>query len=121
MPIYEYQCQACRHQLEVLQKISDEPLQVCPACNESALKKLVSAAAFRLKGGGWYETDFKTGDKKKNLAADSGGDGGKGDKSSGASGAGDKGAGDKKAASKESSKASPKAPAAGASSGNSGN
>jgi putative FmdB family regulatory protein len=69
MPIYEFQCQACDHELEVLQKISDEPLRVCPSCGESELKKKVSAAAFRLKGGGWYETDFKTGDKK-NIAGD---------------------------------------------------
>jgi putative FmdB family regulatory protein len=67
MPIYEYQCQACGKELEALQKISDEPLQVCPACGAATLKKKVSAAAFRLKGGGWYETDFKTGNKK-NLA-----------------------------------------------------
>jgi len=67
MPIYEYQCQACGKQLEVLQKISDAPLQDCPGCDKASLKKKVSAAAFRLKGGGWYETDFKTGDKK-NLA-----------------------------------------------------
>ena len=67
MPIYEYQCQACQHELEVLQKISDEPLLECPHCGESGLKKKVSAAAFRLKGAGWYETDFKTGNKK-NLA-----------------------------------------------------
>jgi putative FmdB family regulatory protein len=67
MPIYEYQCQKCGHGLEALQKISDSPLQDCPECAEPALKKCVSAAAFRLKGGGWYETDFKTGNKK-NLA-----------------------------------------------------
>ena len=67
MPIYEYSCQDCGKQLEALQKISDEPLVDCPACGAAALKKKVSAAAFRLKGGGWYETDFKTG-KKKNLA-----------------------------------------------------
>ena len=67
MPIYEYQCKACAKEMEVLQKISDAPLQDCPACGEASLKKKVSAAAFRLKGGGWYETDFKTGDKK-NLA-----------------------------------------------------
>ena len=67
MPIYEYQCQACDHQLEALQKISDAPKLDCPACGEPALKKQVSAVAFRLKGSGWYETDFKTGDKK-NLA-----------------------------------------------------
>lgn len=70
MPIYEYQCQACGKELEALQKISDEPLLDCPACGEASLKKKVSAAAFRLKGGGWYETDFKTGNKK-NLAGGS--------------------------------------------------
>jgi len=69
MPIYEYQCRACGKELEVLQKISDATLQDCPDCGESSLRKKVSAAAFRLKGGGWYETDFKTGDKK-NLAGD---------------------------------------------------
>ncbi|MEM6581917.1 MAG: zinc ribbon domain-containing protein [Pseudomonadota bacterium] len=67
MPIYEYQCQNCGKELEALQKISEQPLVDCPACGEPALKKKVSAAAFRLKGGGWYETDFKTGNKK-NLA-----------------------------------------------------
>jgi putative FmdB family regulatory protein len=71
MPIYEYQCKACGKELEALQKISEEPLQDCPACGETALKKKISAAAFRLKGGGWYETDFKTGDNKKNLAGGS--------------------------------------------------
>ena len=64
MPIYEYQCEQCGHKLEKLQKISDEPLKSCPQCGNQSLKKLISAAAFRLKGGGWYETDFKTGDKK---------------------------------------------------------
>jgi len=66
MPIYEYRCDACGHEMEALQKISDEPLQDCPKCGKSELKKLISAAGFRLKGGGWYETDFKSG-KKKNL------------------------------------------------------
>jgi len=66
MPIYEYRCEACGHELEALQKISDAPLTECPACGKSALKKQVSAAAFRRKGGGWYETDCKGG-KKKNL------------------------------------------------------
>ena len=65
MPFYEYQCTHCDHRLEVLQKISDEPLVYCPECNEATLKKLISAAAFRLKGTGWYETDFKNNDKKK--------------------------------------------------------
>ncbi|MDW3094205.1 MAG: zinc ribbon domain-containing protein [Gammaproteobacteria bacterium] len=67
MPIYEYECQHCGYRHEALQKISEDPLTVCPSCNESALKKLVSAAGFRLSGSGWYETDFKS-DNKKNLA-----------------------------------------------------
>jgi putative FmdB family regulatory protein len=64
MPIYEYQCTECGYQTEVLQKISDEPLKDCPQCGKPAMKKMVTAAAFRLKGGGWYETDFKSGSKK---------------------------------------------------------
>lgn len=71
MPIYEYQCQACHERVEALQKISDAPMLDCPKCGKPELKKQVSAAAFRLKGGGWYETDFKTGNKR-NL--DGGGD-----------------------------------------------
>lgn len=71
MPIYEYQCTSCGHEEEVLQKINDKPLKKCPACGKSTLKKVVSAAAFRLKGGGWYETDFKSG-KKKNVAEGAG-------------------------------------------------
>ena len=71
MPIYEYQCQGCNHELEKLQKIADEPLSVCPQCGEPQLKRKISAAGFRLKGGGWYETDFKS-CSKKNLAGDSG-------------------------------------------------
>jgi putative FmdB family regulatory protein len=67
MPIYEYRCAECGHELEKLQKISDAPLLDCPACGKPALQKLVSAAGFRLKGGGWYETDFKK-DRKKNIA-----------------------------------------------------
>ena len=68
MPIYEYRCEHCCHELERMQKISDTPLTDCPECGQPALKKLISAAGFRLKGGGWYETDFKkSGDKKKNL------------------------------------------------------
>lgn len=68
MPIYEYQCQSCGHLHEALQKVSDAPLLDCPACGAPQLRKKISAAGFRLKGGGWYETDFKTGGKK-NLAA----------------------------------------------------
>ncbi|MET0356131.1 MAG: zinc ribbon domain-containing protein [Cellvibrio sp.] len=71
MPIYEYQCESCGHALEALQRLSEDPLIDCPACNKPALKKQISAAGFRLKGGGWYETDFKSGNKK-NLAGDSG-------------------------------------------------
>lgn len=80
MPIYEYQCQDCQHQLEALQKISDPPLLDCPQCGKPALKKKISAVGFRLKGGGWYETDFKTG-SKKNIAGESGkaAEGGKSD------------------------------------------
>jgi len=70
VPIYEYQCDACGHKLEKLQKISDNPLRDCPECDESTLRKLVSAVAFRLKGGGWYETDFKEEKTQKNLAKD---------------------------------------------------
>ena len=59
MPIYEYQCNTCSHRFEALQKMADAPLVDCPACALPALKKLVSAASFKLKGTGWYETDFK--------------------------------------------------------------
>ncbi len=69
MPIYEYQCQACGNEHEALQKMSAEPLVVCPACKKPELKKKISAAGFRLKGNGWYETDFKGGSKKKEPAA----------------------------------------------------
>ena len=72
MPIYEYTCENCGLQLEKLQKISDDPLKTCPACQQDSLKKQVSAAGFRLKGSGWYETDFKGGnDNKRNLASSS--------------------------------------------------
>ena len=70
MPIYEYRCEGCGHELEKLQKLADAPLTDCPACGQPTLKKLMSAAGFRLKGSGWYETDFKQGDKKKNLHSD---------------------------------------------------
>lgn len=69
MPIYEYQCKKCEHQFETIQKFSEDPLKRCPECGKLSLKKLVSRAAFRLKGGGWYETDFKSGGKK-NVAGD---------------------------------------------------
>ncbi len=69
MPIYEYRCQACGHEFEKLQKISDPVITECPECHQSEVKKLISAAGFRLKGGGWYETDFKQ-SGKRNLAGD---------------------------------------------------
>jgi putative FmdB family regulatory protein len=71
MPFYEYQCAACGHHHEELQKVSDRALRKCPACGRASLKRLVSAPVFRLKGGGWYETDFKH-DKeaKRNLAGE---------------------------------------------------
>ena len=92
MPIYEYQCDDCGHQFETMQKMSDDALKECPACKNLALRKLVSAAAFRLKGKGWYETDFKDGNKK-NLSS------------------GAKTPGDKKADSKGSEKSTPTAKA----------
>ena len=64
MPIYEYRCDACGHQEEHLQKISDKPLVTCPACGKRSYKKQLSAAGFQLKGSGWYATDFKTTGKK---------------------------------------------------------
>lgn len=69
MPFYEYECSNCKFYVEVLQKISDEPLRDCPSCKKPQLKKLVSAPVFRLKGAGWYETDFKGDNEgKRNLA-----------------------------------------------------
>jgi putative FmdB family regulatory protein len=67
MPFYEYRCGQCGHQLEALQRLADAPLRDCPECGAGALERLISAPAFRLKGGGWYETDFKSG-AKRNLA-----------------------------------------------------
>jgi len=68
MPFYEYECQACKFYTEVMQKISDAPLTRCPSCGKRRLKKLVSAPVFRLKGGGWYETDFKSDkENRRNL------------------------------------------------------
>jgi putative FmdB family regulatory protein len=68
MPIYEYRCGTCSHELEALQKISDSPLRKCPECGKLTLRRQISAPVFRLKGAGWYETDFKRdGDKKRNL------------------------------------------------------
>lgn len=73
MPIYEYQCQSCGKRLEKLQKLSDAALSQCPECGKETLTKLISASGFRLKGAGWYETDFKSGNKKNIHGADTGG------------------------------------------------
>jgi putative FmdB family regulatory protein len=70
MPFYEYECTNCKFYVEALQKVSEPPLKQCPSCKKQTLKKLVSAPVFRLKGGGWYETDFKSDQEgKRNLAA----------------------------------------------------
>jgi len=69
MPFYEYECSACGHYLEAMQKVSDTPLRKCPSCRRQKLVRLISAPVFRLKGAGWYETDFKSeADRKRNLA-----------------------------------------------------
>jgi len=70
MPIYEYQCEACDESLEKLQKISDAPLTTCPCCEKETLQKKISASGFRLKGTGWYETDFKNKSQKKTGKSD---------------------------------------------------
>lgn len=70
MPIYEYQCDSCGHQMDKLQNISDAPLTDCPECGKSELKKVISAGGFRLKGAGWYETDFKSGSGSKSSSSD---------------------------------------------------
>ncbi|MCK5725716.1 MAG: zinc ribbon domain-containing protein [Thiotrichaceae bacterium] len=66
MPIYDYKCSSCDHEIELIQKMSDSPATQCPSCSKETLKKKVSAPSFRLSGNGWYETDFKEG-KKKNV------------------------------------------------------
>lgn len=83
MPIYEYRCENCGHELEKLQKLSDPPLVDCPQCHTPSLHKLISAAGFRLAGKGWYETDFKSG-HRKNIKQDNS----TGDSSAGSAAAG---------------------------------
>ena len=92
MPIYEYLCENCGHEFETLQKLSEAPLRDCPKCSTPQLVKKVTAAGFRLKGGGWYETDFKGG-SKRNVAGESGGTAGSSSSSSG-SGSGGSGSGE---------------------------
>ena len=79
MPIYEYQCKACGHTLDALQSMSEDPLTYCPDCGEPELRKLMSAPRFRLKGDGWYETDFKTGNRRNLHGSDSASGSGKSD------------------------------------------
>lgn len=80
MPIYEYRCSDCGHELEALQKLSDPKLTTCPQCGAEALSKLVSASAFVLKGTGWYATDFRDKDKGSNAKSKSAGESGDGAK-----------------------------------------
>jgi len=94
MPIYEYRCSSCGHELEALQKLSDDPLRACPECSQEALTKLISAAGFQLKGTGWYATDFRSSGTKPAAK-----DGGK------TNGNGGDGAADSKKESKTESKA----------------
>lgn len=121
MPIYEYQCEECGNKLEKLMKLSDPAPVTCPACEKPGLKKQVSAAAFRLKGSGWYETDFKTGSKKNVLhgaggSSDSGGGGDSGSSTTTASTTSSTSSGGDKAStavkSSESSSSKPAAPKA---------
>lgn len=114
MPIYEYACTHCQYEHEALQSMSDAPLTTCPSCGRETLQKRVSAAGFRLKGGGWYETDFKSGNQR-NVVNDG--------KSTSASSSGDKGgsakstAGSESGSSGDSSSRSSSAKSSGASSG----
>lgn len=113
MPIYEYACKNCGHTLDELQKISDEPLVDCPECGQPELKRLLSAPRFRLKGAGWYETDFKK-DNQRNLSkaeGDSSSGGGRSETSSGDKSNGAKPAGEA-AAAKPAEKSSESKPAA---------
>jgi|TARA_B100000315_G_C14575167_1_gene587541 putative FmdB family regulatory protein len=93
MPIYEYRCEKCDHELETIQKVSESPLTTCPECGDQTLKKRISAAGFRLKGGGWYETDFKSG-KKKNVAGSEGSSGSSSDDNDSSSSSSDSSSGD---------------------------
>ena len=112
MPIYEYACKQCEHVFDVLQKMSDEPLTYCPECGAPELKKLLSAPSFRLKGGGWYETDFKNNDKKKAGSKDGSADKGSETKPGGKSTESTKDSGKSAPSSKESGSAGSKSAAA---------
>ena len=102
MPIYEYACVLCDHHLETLQKMSEDPLVFCPECGEESLRKKVSAAAFVLKGSGWYETDFKNSGKEKPKDAKAG-DGQSASKTSSDTKSGEGASGDTKSSDSKSS------------------
>jgi putative FmdB family regulatory protein len=106
MPIYAFECAACGHQFDRLQKLSDPDPAACPDCDDGPVRRQVTAPAFRLAGSGWYETDFKKeGDRKRNLAASEGGEGAKaGDAAKGGDGV--------KGAEAKADKAGPPAPKA---------
>ena len=111
MPFYEYQCKSCGHELEAMQKVSDPPLKKCPDCGKPQLQRLMSAPVFRLKGGGWYETDFK-GDKdsQRNLADRPDADAPKDAKDAAATAKNGKGAKDEKGKDEMPKAARPRAP-----------
>jgi putative FmdB family regulatory protein len=120
MPIYEYRCSACQHELEAIQKFSDSPLVACPQCGKESLVKLVSAAGFQLKGSGWYQTDFRNSGSKQapkpgaegDTAKAADGAKGEGAKGEGGNGEGGKGEGGKSEGAKtETPAATPSAPA----------
>lgn len=110
MPIYEYECRECGRRLDVLQKMSDPVLSDCPECGQPGLKKLLSAPYFRLKGSGWYETDFKNSGREKQASADKDAGGGK----AGANDAGGGKAGDGAASAKSDGAGAKKSSASGA-------
>ncbi len=110
MPFYEYACKECDHKLEVLQKMNDPLLEKCPVCGKNSLKKLISATTFRLKGSGWYETDFK-GSKKSEDS----------EKSKDSKKTSEKSDGSKKSENKEKTNTSPSAAKTSASSTSTGN
>jgi putative FmdB family regulatory protein len=105
MPIYEYQCDSCGKTFEAIQKFSDDPLTGCRECGAEGVRKLLSAPAFRLKGGGWYETDFKK-DGRRNVAKSDSDGGGSGSGSDGGSSKSDGGSGGSKSESKSETKSS---------------
>jgi len=107
MPIYAYKCASCGHAKDVLQKMSDDPLSVCPACGQASFQKQVTAAGFQLKGSGWYVTDFRGGNSSATAPAVAGADG-----AASPSDAGTKPAGEAAASPAPASNAAPAAPAA---------